>query len=169
MGLHLLIDDPTRWAALSLWVPITDLARWHGEDEAADDGRYWRDVEACCGGPPGPDTEEEYRYRSPLGRLSSPSVAGVAIDLNAGVRDGHAGAVPIGHTLRAFDALAEANGVAGRYRKGPLTSAKRRAPPHPPNSRPPCSPHRPLLAESALVKRRPGSSRRLAQGSTTAA
>lgn len=118
MGLHLLIDNPTRWAALSLWVPITDLARWHDEDEAADDGRYWRDVEACCGGPPGPGTEEEYCKRSPLWRLSSPSVAGVPVDLNAGVRDGHAGAVPIGHTLRAFDALAEANGVAGRYVEG---------------------------------------------------
>ena len=55
MALHLLADDPMRWAGLSLWVPLTDLARWHDEDKAAD-GRYYRDVEACCGGPPGPDT-----------------------------------------------------------------------------------------------------------------
>ena len=54
---------------------------------------------------------DEYRIRSPLGRLSSAAVAGVPIDLNAGIRDGHVGSVPIGHTLRAFDALAQANGA----------------------------------------------------------
>ena len=112
MALHLLADDPMRWAGLSLWVPLTDLARWHDEDKAAD-GRYYRDVEACCGGPPGPDTAAEYRTRSPpLDKLPA-AVAGVPIDLNAGVRDGHVGAVPIGHTLRAFNALAEANSVDG--------------------------------------------------------
>lgn len=98
MALVLAARAPRRWAGVSAWVPISDLARWHAETLAAGQP-YWRDLEAVCGGPPpGP----EYRARSPLGDLRP----GARLDLNAGIRDGHEGSVPIGHTLRAFDAVA---------------------------------------------------------------
>ncbi len=106
MALLLAAHSPRRWAGVSSWVPITDLKRWHRESRAAGND-YWRDLEAVCGGPPNPATEVEYLARSPMTRLSQ--AAGVPIDLNAGIRDGHEGSVPVGHTLRAFDRLAKAN------------------------------------------------------------
>jgi dipeptidyl aminopeptidase/acylaminoacyl peptidase len=59
MGAH----APGRWKGVSSWVPITDLAAWHGENPD-----YAPHVEACCGGSPGsdPKVNREYRDRSPL-------------------------------------------------------------------------------------------------------
>jgi hypothetical protein len=67
-------------------------------------------VERCCGGPPGlPATDAEYRRRSPIHFLAA--AAGVAIDINVGLFDGHRGdIVPIDQSLRAFNALVKANG-----------------------------------------------------------
>ncbi|AMV70549.1 hypothetical protein JCM30471_25420 [Desulfuromonas carbonis] len=55
--------DPARWRAVSVWVPITDLALWHGEASY-----YAPHIEACLGGPPGAsaDIDRRYRERSPL-------------------------------------------------------------------------------------------------------
>ena len=102
---------PTTWTAVSAWVPITDLAAWHRFSKSGN-GKYAKMLEGCCGGPPGkPATDEQYRKRSPLFFLDR--AAGLPIDLNAGIYDGHRGSVPIAHTLRAFNVLAEANGHAG--------------------------------------------------------
>ncbi len=51
------------WKGVSAWVPITDLASWHGENP-----EYAPHVAACCGGSPGsnPEVDLEYRDRSPL-------------------------------------------------------------------------------------------------------
>lgn len=96
---------PQRWAGVSAWVPITDLARWHVECAAAG-RRYAKDLELSCGGVPGASAavDGEYVHRSPMSWLAR--AAGVPIDINAGVRDGHDGSVPVGHSLRAFDLLA---------------------------------------------------------------
>ena len=99
---------PKLWAGVSAWVGISDLAAWHRQCKNA--GRhYWRDVEASCGGPPGPATDAQYRKRSPLPHLAA--AKGLPIDLNAGIHDGHTGSVPVSHTLRAFSVLAQANGL----------------------------------------------------------
>ena len=45
----------------------------------------------------------EYRKRSPLTWLGKAS--DVPLDINAGIRDGHEGSVPISHSLRAFNLL----------------------------------------------------------------
>jgi hypothetical protein len=68
-------------------------------------------MRGCFGGPPDlPERQAEYRRRSPLFCLES--VAGVPIDIQTGILDGHAGrAVPVDHALRAFNALLEANGI----------------------------------------------------------
>ncbi len=109
MSLVMAHRAPTLWAGVSSWVPIADLAEWHRFCRAQG-YKYARDVEKCCGGPPGtPGTAQEYRRRSPIFWLAR--AKSLPIDLNAGIRDGHGGAsVPIEHTLKAFNVLAEANG-----------------------------------------------------------
>lgn len=110
MALMMASRHPSIWAGVSAWVPITDLAAWHPEVERLE-AQHARDLEQICGGPPGASAsvDAEYRRRSPLPFLSR--AAGLPIDLNVGIHDGHRGSVPISHTLRAFNALAMANGV----------------------------------------------------------
>ena len=49
--------------------------------------------------------DAEYRKRPPLTHLDK--AASVSIDINAGITDGHKGSVPISHSLRAFNVLAD--------------------------------------------------------------
>ena len=96
---------PNIWAGVSAWVPISDLAAWYGEIKKS--GREdCEDVSRSCGGPPGASKEvdREYRARSPLSYLEH--ARGLPLDINAGIRDGHDGSVPISHSLRAFNAVA---------------------------------------------------------------
>ena len=69
-----------------------------------------RIVEAVCGGPPGRSEgiDAEFRRRSPLFFLAA--ARGVTLDISSGIHDGHTGSVPVSHALRAFNAVAEANG-----------------------------------------------------------
>jgi|APSaa5957512622_1039677.scaffolds.fasta_scaffold07737_3 dipeptidyl aminopeptidase/acylaminoacyl peptidase len=57
---------PERFTAISSWVPITDMAAWHGQNP-----NYAAHMEAVCGGVPGTSAavDEEYRKRSPLSHL----------------------------------------------------------------------------------------------------
>lgn len=107
---------PGHWTAASAWVPITDLAAWHGQCLAAGepDSRYATNMEAVCGGPPGLSiaTDSCYARRSPLSWLSG--AAGLPLDINAGIHDGHTGSVPISHSLNAFNLLAGVNGHPDR-------------------------------------------------------
>ena len=110
MALMMAAKAPSLWAAVSAWVPITDLARWHAENLISHKG-YDKSLEKVCGGAPGkPETDREYRARSPLFFLEA--AKGLPIDINAGISDGHkGGSVPISHSLRAFNVLAKANGL----------------------------------------------------------
>lgn len=108
MALFMAGRAPARWAAVSAWAPISDLAAWHAECRAA--GRpYADDLERSCGGAPGssPAVDAQYRSRSPLAYLRLG--LGVPLDINAGILDGHTGSVPISHALRAFNAVAAAD------------------------------------------------------------
>jgi poly(3-hydroxybutyrate) depolymerase len=100
-----------RFSAVSAWVGISDLADWHRFH--VKDGvpqNYARMIALCCGGAPGASAEvdAEYRARSPLTVLHQ--VGDLHVDLNAGVKDGKTGSVPIHHSLRAFNAIAGAGG-----------------------------------------------------------
>lgn len=110
MALVMAHRAPHVWAGVSAWVPITDLFAWHRECKATNPPRrYYIDIEKSCGGPPGaPKVDAEYRARSPIFHLAA--ARGVRIDINAGIQDGHTGSVPISHSLRAFNVLAQANG-----------------------------------------------------------
>ncbi|MBL9211223.1 MAG: prolyl oligopeptidase family serine peptidase [Opitutaceae bacterium] len=112
MALMMAQAAPGIWAGVSAWVPITDLSAWHAFSKQKG-SRYHTMMEQACGGPPGtPATDAEYRARSPLFFLER--AKGVPIDLQVGIRDGHEGSVPVSHALRAFNALAAANGHSAR-------------------------------------------------------
>lgn len=110
MALMMAAKAPSLWAAVSAWVPISDLARWHAENIISRKG-YDKHMEQVCGGAPGkPGTDKEYRARSPLFFLEA--AKGVPIDINTGIHDGHTGgSVPVSHSLHAFNVLAKANGL----------------------------------------------------------
>ncbi len=72
-------------------------------------------MELSCGGPPGASAkvDREYRQRSPLTWLAQ--AKGVALDINAGIHDGHTGSVPISHSLLAFNAVVpEKDRISGK-------------------------------------------------------
>jgi dienelactone hydrolase len=97
---------PHIWAGVSAWVPITDLKAWYVECRALK-CNHADDIVKSCGGPPDTDpaVDKEYIKRSPITYLKN--AAGVPLDINAGIRDGHhSGGVPISHSLRAFNVLA---------------------------------------------------------------
>lgn len=104
--------NPDLWAGVSAWVPITGLAAWHAETKKAG-RKYWKDLEASCGGAPGSSKaiDEQYRKRSPLTWLAR--AKGVPLDINAGITDGHNGSVPISHSLHAFNIVADAKDRIG--------------------------------------------------------
>jgi len=99
---------PERFAAVSAWVGISDLAAWHKLH--AKDG-YGAMLRGSCGGAPGdsPEVDDQYRLRSPLTWLKA--AVGVPLDLAAGVHDGYKGSVPIRHTIDAFNVVAKAQGA----------------------------------------------------------
>ncbi len=98
---------PDVWTAASAWVGISDLASWH-TSHAKD--RYGEMMRRVCGGAPGHSkaVDEQYRRRSPLTHLHR--AANVALDISAGVHDGHTGSVPVRHSLDAFNTIAKAAG-----------------------------------------------------------
>lgn len=111
MTLVMAAYHPDRFSAASAWVGPTDLAEWYRfHSRGGRPERYARMVAACCGGPPGatPEIDAEYRARSPVFHLGR--VEDLPLDLNAGVKDGLTGSVPIHHTLRAYNAVARAHG-----------------------------------------------------------
>jgi dipeptidyl aminopeptidase/acylaminoacyl peptidase len=112
MALVMAAHSPQTWTAVSAWVPISDLAAWHGETQAA--GRpYWQDVEASVGGAPGCSAavDEQLRLRSPIYFMAN--AVDVPLDINTGIHDGHDGSVPIHHSIDAFNVIAETLGVPG--------------------------------------------------------
>ena len=97
---------PDLWAAVSAWVPIVDLAAWYHESLERGSG-YDRSIVASCGGVPGdsPEVDKEYHNRSPIHFLARGGR--VRVDIQAGIRDGHTGSVPVSHSIRAFNVLAD--------------------------------------------------------------
>lgn len=61
---------------VTAWVPITDLAAWHGENP-----EYASHVAACCGGEPGSGegVDREYRERSPLSYIKELSTVNLSV------------------------------------------------------------------------------------------
>jgi len=106
MTLIMATHSPKTWRAASAWVPITDLAVWHAETKLRN-LRYWRMLEACIGELQNEANLAQYRLRSPLPFLHK--AKNLPLDIQTGIHDGHTGSVPVSHSLRAFNALAQAN------------------------------------------------------------
>ena len=100
---------PEIWAGCAAFCPITDLARWYDESLEKHPGRgagYAKMMKAACGGSPA-EKKEEYAHRSPLTWLRKAREAGVPVYIATGIHDGWKGSVPVGHAIRAFNALCE--------------------------------------------------------------
>jgi poly(3-hydroxybutyrate) depolymerase len=100
---------PEIWAGCAAFCPITDLMRWHADSILVHPGRskkYAEMMEKSCGGTPA-EKPEEYRHRSPLTWLDNAKKAKVPVYIVTGIHDGWKGSVPVGHSFRAFNALAE--------------------------------------------------------------
>ena len=99
---------PKLWAGVSAWAGISDLKAWHRECTKAK-RKYARDIELSCGGPPGKSAavDRQYALRSPLTHLPAAGKVRLPMDINAGITDGHTGSVPVSHSLRAFNAVAD--------------------------------------------------------------
>lgn len=111
MAMVMAAHAPERWAAVSAWAGISDLAAWHAETKTAN-LKYFRDIESVVGGPPGASAEidAELTLRSPVHHLAK--VKDLPVDIATGIHDGHMGSVPIHHSIDAFNAIAEARGDA---------------------------------------------------------
>ena len=109
MTLLMVGRHPELFAAGAAFCPISDLAQWWRERSApgARWHNYARNLVAACGGTPDAATDED-RKRSPITHLPAARAAGVPVNIVTGIHDGHTGSVPVGHALRAFNALADA-------------------------------------------------------------
>ncbi|MEP7361742.1 MAG: prolyl oligopeptidase family serine peptidase [Acidobacteriota bacterium] len=106
MTLVMAAHNPKIWRAASAWVPVSDLATWYDESRQRD-SRYWKMMEGCTGGTPA-TAAQEYKLRSPLPYLQQ--ARGLPLDIQDGITDGHnGGSVPVSHSLRAFNVLADSN------------------------------------------------------------
>jgi pimeloyl-ACP methyl ester carboxylesterase len=102
---------PERFSAVSAWVGISDLAKWHKfHVKNGKPGRYAKMIEACVGGKPGssPEVDAALKARSPIYHLGN--AKGLPLHINAGAEDGYTGSVPTLHSLHAFNVVARANG-----------------------------------------------------------
>jgi acetyl esterase/lipase len=117
MALLAAANLPSAWTAVSAWVPISDLARWHRE--CTERGlEYAAEMEAICGGSPGTSkkVDNEYTCRSSISSLWRAHI--IPVDINAGIHDGHGGklgkegSVPVGQSIRAYNELVKASGGA---------------------------------------------------------
>ena len=110
MTLLMLGRRPDIFAAGAAFCPITDLAKWHAESLEEHPGRgktYAKMLESACGGTP-ERKAKEYLQRSPLTWLERARECGVPVYIGTGIHDGWRGSVPVGHSIRAFNALADA-------------------------------------------------------------
>lgn len=90
MALLLAGRKPDFFSAVSAWCPITDLERWHVENQA-----YLPHVEACCGGAPSDSNREEYNVRSAI--FHAETLRRVRLCIHHGRHDP---VVPYTHSLR---------------------------------------------------------------------
>ena len=96
---------PRVFAGAAAFCPISDLARWYA-DSVLRKNSYAANIVSACGGLPD-ERPDEYAKRSPLSHLEKARAAGLPVYIATGIHDGHKGSVPVGHAIRAFNALAD--------------------------------------------------------------
>ncbi len=101
---------PDLWSAVSAWCPITNLQDWYREcRNHVKYSNYAENIALSCGGDPlcDADAMREALIRSPRTWLAN-ALGRCPVDINTGIHDGHIGSVPVGHAVRAYNVLAEA-------------------------------------------------------------
>ena len=98
---------PELWSAVSVWCPISNIAKWHAECKAVGHD-YWQHIEQACGGDPRKSAAaaKEAVSRSPVTFLEN-AKGKTIIDIGVGIHDGHSGSVPVSQSLEAFNILAD--------------------------------------------------------------
>ena len=97
---------PKLWAGVSAWVPIYDLEAWYYETRERE-LHYTGEIVASVGGAPGESRKVDFEYRKRSPKTYMKRARGVWLHINAGIRDGREGSVPISHSLLAFNAVAK--------------------------------------------------------------
>lgn len=111
MSLLMAGHHPERFSAISAWVGPTDLAEWHRFHTVnGTPQKYAVMIEKSLLGAPGSSKQidADYRDRSPVFHLHQ--TGDLPVTIWAGVEDGHAGSVPVSHSLWAFNAIAKGHG-----------------------------------------------------------
>lgn len=101
------------FSAVSSWVGPMDLAEWHRfHTKDGKPQRYAVMIEKSLLGAPGDSAEidADYRDRSPVFHMHRSG--DLPISVWAGINDGHTGSVPVSHSLRVFNGIAQGNGTA---------------------------------------------------------
>lgn len=101
---------PDKFSAVSSWVGISDLQKWHATTQRkAETAHYAKELENCIGGPPSSSDAVSYqlKMRSPIFLLAK--TADVPLDINTGIRDGHTGSVPVSQSIEAFNVILRVN------------------------------------------------------------
>ena len=95
---------PEIWAGATAWVGISDITRWHADSKRMKN-KYHKMIEKSLGGNPQKNKAlaKDALHRSPINWLKPSSLP---LDINVGIHDGHTGSVPVGHSIRAFNAVA---------------------------------------------------------------
>jgi pimeloyl-ACP methyl ester carboxylesterase len=95
---------PEVWAGISAWASISDIRVWWDQNSRGVHAKYAKHIEKAVGGRPDENDRaaDECVKRSPVTYLHQ--AAGVNLDINAGITDGHDGSVPFTHSLHAFNA-----------------------------------------------------------------
>ena len=104
---------PNKFSAVSSWVGISDLEKWHATTQRkAATAHYAKELESCIGGAPGLSeaVQNELKMRSPIYHLAK--AVDVPLDINTGVRDGHTGSVPVSQSIEAFNVILRAKSKA---------------------------------------------------------
>jgi hypothetical protein len=100
---------PNKFSAVSSWVGISDLEKWHASTQLKPETlHYAKELERCIGGLPNTSDaiKNELKMRSPIYHLAK--AADVPLDINTGVHDGHTGSVPVSQSFEAFNVILRA-------------------------------------------------------------
>lgn len=111
MAMNMAAHFPDRFAAVSAWCGISNIATWHRQhNKDGKRGRYAQDIEASVNGAPGDSDEidQDLYDRSPVHHIAA--AVDLPLDLSHGVLDGKTGSVHFHHSIDAYNVLAEAQG-----------------------------------------------------------
>jgi pimeloyl-ACP methyl ester carboxylesterase len=115
----MLLKSTHSFRRILAWAPITDLVKWYEEcSQKPNRLNYVKDILACAGNADGQLNSQEAKARSPMW-MEFPSTPPSGIDIYEGIDDGWKGNVPISHSIRFYNRLADQDGASAAKVTGP--------------------------------------------------